>query len=308
MLRVRTSLPQEFPSLLLFHGDDLPIDSDTRKSWRDRDFANGGEDVVGQVTADALGGPDVRFVAESYLLGKQLETRINETTRRDKALGDLAALDRAFTWIYETSQDEHLLKAVDQCSAMRISDTSMRITDQCSPLVILPALNFSVTCQALGVEPAKMCEYLDRLYDIILDGDRVVYASLRHDWKDTHDQYIRDRLRELRYTRPHLLRQLARTLTEDLNKLLSFVDLKQKCYLSEASARFLMRITTLCACLVSYKVKDSWTFTSCLVSHFDALLESSDSLPGLASTLFELLSFFNTETIAGSCEFLMLCP
>lgn len=274
----------------------MRINPDRRKSWRDRDFASGGEDVVGKGAADTLGGTEVCFrVMDNTWVN--VDQQLDETTCRNKALGDLAALHRAFTSIHETSQNERLLKTVEQCAAKRITDT-------CPPLALL-AFDFSVTCQALNMDPKRMRDYLDHLYDLSLDNnDQVAHASLRHDCRDKA-HVLQDRLWELRHTRPYLLSHLARTLSYDLNKLLSSVDLKRS-YRNEASARFLMRIAALCV-FVAWQADDERTFTDCLVPRFNELVKIPSSLPGLTSTIFELVSL-NPESFVEHRQSLPFCP
>lgn len=258
----------------------LQISFNRCTSWRERDFGGGGEDVVGQPVVDALGCTEVCFRDKDFF---HEVDEITDADRRAKALGDLAALHCAFTWIHDTSQNEYLLQAVQQCSATRV-------TEGCPPLALL-AFNFSVVCQALDADPKWVCEILDKDYDIAVVGDRVEYAALLprspSRWRLYHD--LGEHLHALQDTRPQLLHQLVVTFARDLGQLFDHADL-ESVYHNETSARFLMRTIVLCACLTLNVDGDRQTFLDCLAPHFHKLCKMDRALPGLASTLFELSS------------------
>lgn len=252
--------------------EHLLADCNPHETWRDRDFASG-DAILSKEASGALGGADVGFV--------EGDDRVIsfESTRSDKSSANLAALGRAFAWIRNTSQNGALLEAVLHC-------TETRVTDRCSPLALL-AFDFSVACQALRMEPGELCVYLDDMYDITLESNQVEHASLRHDWRD-ETFTMRKRLDDLRRTQPHLATQLAKMLADNLGKLLSRIDLG-KAYKNEVSARFLMRIAALCACMMA-RVDDDVASVASLASRFREVLDTSCELPGLRSTLFELVS------------------
>lgn len=144
--------------------DRLKIDYIKHGSWRERDLVGGGA-LFGKEASEALGARYVRY-----------DDVFNfETTRKEIASINLAALGRAFGWIRDTSQNEALLDAVVHC----IETT--RDTDGCLPLGSL-AFDFSVACQAFDMEPVVLLHNLDQMYDIALEDGRVVHASCRHDW------------------------------------------------------------------------------------------------------------------------------
>lgn len=269
---------------------------DKYSSWRERDFASGSA-VLSKEASNTLRGAEVRFVSKG---GVVIDFK---SARRDVRSVNIAALGRAFAWIHATSQNEPLLDAVVHCA-------ETRVIDRCAPLALL-AFDFSVTCQALGMEPRWMCNCLDRLYDITLEGDRVEHASLRHDWRHWLDEFwLSTSLDRLRRTQPHLVTQLAKTLTRNLNELLSTIDL-ERAYENKASARFLMRIAAFCISITS-KVNDDRTFVDCLAPPFLKLLDIDAvcELRGLRSTLFELL-FLHPDSIVeldNSCKsFIFAC-
>lgn len=246
-------------------------------SWRERDLASIGKDVISKEASDAFGGAEVCFVNHD---GDVIDF---ESAHRNVDSVNIAALGRAFTWIHATSQNEPLLDAVLHCAVTRV-------TDDCSPLTLL-AFDFSVAYQALGLEPGDVCAYLDYLYAITLEGDRVDHASLCHNWRDRLEYTgIGDSLDRLRRTQPHLVAQLAKMLTRDLNKLLSTIDLAHA-YKNKESARFLMQMAALCTSITS-RVNDDRSFVDCLAPLFLTLLDKDTPcrLPGLRSALFALLS------------------
>lgn len=262
-------------------------------SWRKRDFSGDGEDVVDKAAVDVLRCTKVRFRDKHDSLEVH---RITDADRRTKALGDLAALHRAFTWIYDTSQNECLLQAVEQCAVTRV-------TEGCPPLALL-AFDFSAACQALDMDPKKMCEHLDKLYDITLIDDRVQYAALPHrsrDWRMSRD--LKEQIKALQDTRPQLLHQLAETLARDLGLFFDYNYLLGA-YYNETSARFLMRIIALCTSLTWIMPNDQRTFLDYLAPHFYKLCKMDRALPGLSTSLFELLALHHESIMPEHRE----CP
>lgn len=259
----------------------LQIQFDRCTSWKERDFGGDGEDVVGKAAVHALGCKAVCF-REKDIFWSTVH-QFTDADCRAKALVDLAALYRAFTWIHDMSQNEYLLQAVNQCAATRV-------TDGCTPLALL-AFDFAVACQALDADPKWVCEQLDKMYDITLvDHGVLVEHVLLHrlDWNiDTIDLWIK--LWALLKTRPQLVHQLAQTLARDLGQLVDCTALEPH-YFDEASTRFLMRIIALCACLTCGVDSDQRTFVDCLAPVFHRLCKMHRSLPGLAMSLFKLLA------------------
>lgn len=276
----------------------LKINCFKYKSWRDRDFDSSDGGIIDKATVDVLGG-EVYLGSSRFIVAHS----INHFPRRAKtSASKLAALRRAFLWIRETSQTELLLSAVEECAITPVANG-------CPPLTLL-ALDFSAACQALRVAPVDMCKYLDMMYEISLDGDRVEYASLRHGWIQIDDKLrhndIYNRLSDLCRTRPQLARQLAKTLAHDLNELIRQIirHINQLAYPNEASARFVMRIAALCA-LVTPKVFIDRDPTGSFALHFRELLKCKSS-NGLTATLFELASSY--KSIVEDREFLIYLP
>lgn len=274
-LRWKVYMGSPYGSRLQRLAEYLKIRFDHYVSWRERDFASTGKDVISKEASNALQSAEARFASNSGGIDFR-------SARRDVDSVNIAALGRAFAWIHATSQNEPLLNAVIHCAVTRV-------IDDCAPLALL-AFDFSVACQALGLEPEVVCNRLDRLYDITLEGDRVEHASLHPNWRDRlKDTVLSTSLDDLRRTQPHLVTQLAQTLTRDLNKLLRRIDL-EPAYENKESARFLMQMAALCASITS-KVDDDRSIVHCLATLFDKLLYSTRcEFPGLRSTLFELFS------------------
>lgn len=268
----------------------LQILFDRCTSWRERDFSGGGEDVLDKATADALGCTEVIFMSQDDEV-----LYIDSVDCRAEALVNLRPLRRAFLWIHETSQNEYLLHAVEQCAATGV-------TKGCPPLALL-ALDFAAACQALDVDPKWMCEQLDKIYDITLVDHGAEYASLNNDWSAPSDLW--EELHALRDTRPQLVHQLAETLARDLGQLFDHIGLDA--YSNETSARFLMRIMALCAQLALLVDCSQWTFLGRLSPHFHRLCEMGSPLPGLETSLFRFLSL-HPESIVQHRERLISCP
>lgn len=249
----------------------LQIRFHTCISWRERDSGSDSKILV------ELGRVEVCFA----VAGHRMPLKCNDGgLRAVEALVNLTALRRAFLWIQETSQNEYLLQAVEQCAAMRV-------TDRCPPLTLL-IFDFSVACQALNADPKWLCQKLDEGYDIILVGDQVEYASLRYQDRLSIGHDDERGALALKRARPQLLRQLAQTLAYDLSLLFDHIDVKQA-YHNEVSARFLMRIISLCVYLTYEVNSDQRAFLNCLAPHFHRFCEMDCALPGLAITLFVLL-------------------
>lgn len=125
---------------------ELQVDFDERKSWRARDSDTSGKDIAGTAAVDALGATNVRF-SQRY----PLVVRFDEATCR--GLYNLVALDHAFAWICETSQNEYLLKAVEQCATARSSEGCPPLSSSTS----LPPVEHSIWNQRQCAHTSISC-------------------------------------------------------------------------------------------------------------------------------------------------------
>lgn len=192
-------------------------------------------------------------------------------------------LIRTLSCIRETSQDTRLWNIVDECWDQRVTSTAN--------LLALVSSDFSFTSERLEQSLDLIFEDLDRLYDITLDGVQVKHASLRYDWfAGKNSAIVLDlsrRLFALQANHRYLVSRLAKMFAQDLNLLLSKLDIDTS--LDEASARFVMRIAALVATLM--RVSCDWTCAGCLGPVFSRALKAPfRCLPGLRATLFELLA------------------
>lgn len=195
------------------------------KTWRDRDMKSiQTRDPVWKEISEALTGGKEVYIMDSH--------RTYKFGRWDH---DLVYLDRALLWIHSTSQNERLLADVVHCAVTREIPQNDSFTKQEDTFAFLAA-DFALACRVLDRTPAELSAELDQWYVITLAANQ----SVEHAALIGVDGFARKNLSSVlvSHVAELLLRHLLALFPDEDNRL---YDLRP---LTEASTRFLMRITT----------------------------------------------------------------